>query len=285
MKLTHTFLASIAAVSLAMTAHSEEPVAAPAPHVCPELSPEGAVFMEGVVERMMDPDSNFTHASVLSAPEFHEIRARDERLLKEDWGNVCKYQKDNETVLEGQAPKVVFMGDSITEFWRVGDKELFTDGVIDRGISGQTSSQMLVRFWQDVVALKPQAVHIMAGTNDLAENTGYVSDEAYKNNIRSMTTLAQSNDIAVILASIPPADVFGWRPELQPAKRIDTLNAWLENYAAEVGAVYVDYHSLLSEDGEGMMPKYTPDGVHPNRLGYAAIHDTAEAAITKALQD
>ena len=185
--------------------------------------------------------------------------------------------------MAGDAPEVVFLGDSITEFWSLGDPKLFRDGRVNRGISGQTSSQMLVRFWPDIVALKPGAVHIMAGTNDLAENTGYVSDAAFKGNIQAMVTLAQSHDIAVILASIPPAGAFGWRAELDPPARIAILNQWLEDYAAETGAVYADYHSLLSADGKAMSPDYTHDGVHPHSEGYAAIRDAAEAAIARAL--
>ena len=195
-----------------------------------------------------------------------------------------RHESFNKRVAQGNCD-LIFIGDSITEFWSAGDPALFGPGIVNRGISGQTSSQMLVRFWPDVVALNPGAVHIMAGTNDLAENTGHVSDETYQNNIRAMVTLAQANGISVILASIPPAGSFGWRPELKPDVRIAALNEWLEAYADETGAVFVDYHSLLSADGSAMSPDLTHDGVHPHSLGYAAMNEAATKAIDAALAE
>lgn len=252
---------------------------------CVSPSPEAAAFLDGVVEDMVDPESGFTHTAILGTPEIQEIQETEKARLLTDWGNVCKYRADNRDIMDGPAPRAVFIGDSITEFWSAGDPALFGPGIVNRGISGQTSSQMLVRFWPDVVALKPGAVHIMAGTNDLAENTGHVSDETYQNNIRAMVSLAQANGISVILASIPPAGSFGWRPELTPDVRIATLNKWLEAYADETGAVFVDYHSLLSTDGSAMSPDLTHDGVHPHSLGYAAMNEAATKAIEAALAD
>lgn len=252
------------------------------PQACATLDDEARAFLDALILDMLDPASDFSHFQYLSQPEMQDVQALDAERRRSDWGNLCQYRDDNIAVLAGPAPKVVFMGDSITEFWSIGDPDLFSGGVINRGISGQTSSQMLVRFWQDVVSLKPELVHIMTGTNDLAENTGFVSDDAYKANIKAMVTLAKSHDIGVVLASIPPAGSFGWRPELEPPVRISVLNQWLEDYAAETGSTFVDYHSLLTEDGGSLSENFTHDGVHPHRTGYAQMHDAAQAAIEVA---
>lgn len=250
---------------------------------CAVPSAEATAFlMDVLVADMLDPESDFTHQQYFGTPELEVIQAAEKAGKQSDWANTCRYRAANAEAMQVDPPRAVFMGDSITEFWSMGDPDLFGAGVLNRGISGQTSSQMVVRFWQDVVALKPDVVHIMAGTNDLAENTGHVSDETFKNNIRTMTTLAQANGIGVVLASIPPADMFGWRPQLKPAMRIEVLNDWLEAYAAETGAVFVDYHRLLTSDGDAMSPKLTHDGVHPHKLGYAAIHEAATDAIDRA---
>ncbi len=144
------------------------------------------------------------------------------------------------------------MGDSITEGWGVGDPSLFSGAVVDRGISGQTSPQMLVRFYQDVVALHPQAVHIMAGTNDVAGNTGPSSPDDFKNNIRAMVDLAKANHIQVVLASILPAERFAWRPDIQPVEQIRRLNAWLRQYASQHKLIYADYYSSLTTRFRGV---------------------------------
>lgn len=290
MRITLHFQFMAAALMLAGCAtqqptQSAEAQRATSPAECPKLSAEASAFMDGVVRDMLDPASGFSHLAIRGEPALKEVQELERARLRTDWANLCQFQEDNAILAQGPAPKVVFMGDSITQFWSAGAPDLFGAGVINRGISGQTTSQMVLRFWQDVVALKPEIVHIMAGTNDLAENTGYVSDEAYKANIRSMVTLAKDNGIAVILASIPPADSFGWRPSLKPAERIEVLNQWLAEYAAQTGSVYVDYHSLLTDDGSRMAPQFTPDGVHPNAPGYAAIQGAAQKAIADATTD
>jgi lysophospholipase L1-like esterase len=201
---------------------------------------------------------------------------------KYDWPWLCRYQADNAAIARGPAPKVVFMGDSITENWGRYDPAFFTNGVVDRGISGQTSPQMLLRFHQDVVALHPRVVHIMAGSNDIAGNTGPTSPEAFKNNIRAMVEIAQANRIAVVLASIPPSNRFSLYPKIKPAPRIAELNTWLKAYAAERGAVYADYFSVLVGPDAGMQPAYTSDGLHPATDGYRTMRPVAERAIAEA---
>lgn len=210
--------------------------------------------------------------------------ALDERVLKSDWAWLCRYQGDNAKVDPAHPPQVVFMGDSITEGWRKGDPALFTPAILDRGISGQTSEQMLVRFRQDVIALHPRVVHIMAGTNDIAGNVGPTSPEDFKAAIQSMVDLARANRIAVVLGSIPPTDRFGWAPQLTPAPWVMSLNAWLRDYAKAQKLVYADYFTALAGPS-GELPKaLSEDGVHPNAAGYALMRPVAQRAIAEALR-
>lgn len=198
-----------------------------------------------------------------------------------DWAWLCRYHAANQA-LAGQPVDTVFIGDSITEGWLNADPDFFTGGVVDRGISGQTSPQLLVRFWQDVIALRPKVVHIMIGTNDIAGNTGPTSPEAYKNAIRAMVTLARANHIVVILGSIPPADRFSWAPQHKPAATVTALNLWLKDYAAAEGLVYADYHGALAGPNGEFPPALAPDGVHPNKAGFAAMRPIAERALAEA---
>ncbi len=218
----------------------------------------------------------------LSEAEQEALRQEFARRMLADWGGLCRYRDDNEALAGTPAPRVVFMGDSITEFWSRFDPSLFAEGVVNRGISGQTSPQMLVRFHSDVVALHPAAVHIMAGTNDLAGNTGPSRPEDFKNTIRAMTEIARANDIAVVLASIPPAAAFPWRPEVAPAPIIAELNAWLESYAAENALAFVDYHAAMTGPSGELRPELSGDGVHPNADGYALMRPLTIQALTAA---
>ena len=209
--------------------------------------------------------------------------AAQEAARASDWAQRCFYRADNarDAALPQAQRRVVYMGDSITQLWGFADPAFFTAGRIDRGISGQTTAQMLLRFMSDVVALHPAMVHIMAGTNDIAGNTGPVSMQDVQNNIIAMATLARANGIKVVLASIPPAGTFAWRPALKPAPQIAALNAWLKDYARKTGATYVDYYTLMATPEGAMRPAFTMDGVHPNAAGYAAIKSLS-AAVTGA---
>lgn len=200
--------------------------------------------------------------------------------LETDWPWLERYRAENAALLASRARvEAVFMGDSITEGWRVAVPGFFTAGRVCRGIGGQTTPQMLVRFRADVIRLAPRSVHIMAGTNDIAGNTGPSTPGMTQDNLRSMTELALSNRIAVILASIPPAASFPWRPGLETAQAIVSLNQWLRDYARQVGAVYADYHGALSNGRGGMRPGLASDEVHPTAEGYAAMAPVAEAAL------
>jgi lysophospholipase L1-like esterase len=154
---------------------------------------------------------------------------------------------------------------------------------IARGISGQTTPQMLVRFRQDVIALRPDVVVILAGTNDIAGNTGPSTLGMIEDNIASMAELAQANGIRVVLASVLPAFDYPWRPGLEPAPKIVALNAWMREWAARHGAVYLDYHGAMRDERDGLRAELTYDGVHPNEAGYRAMAPLAERAIADAL--
>jgi lysophospholipase L1-like esterase len=211
------------------------------------------------------------------------VHGEEEGALQ-DWAGLCHYRADNMLVRRGPPPRVVFMGDSITESWKTLRPEFFGDGFIDRGVSGQTTAQMLVRFRQDVILLRPAVVHIMGGTNDIAGNGGATTLEAIRNNIASMVELALANDIRVVLASVPPAGIIPWRPSIaEPALRIDELNEWLRHYAHERGLVYVDYHAALADERDAMKQTFSDDGLHPNRDGYAVMEPLAHRALEQAL--
>jgi lysophospholipase L1-like esterase len=200
-----------------------------------------------------------------------------------DWAFLRFYQHDNaELKLDGD--RVVFLGDSITQAWA---QEAFIAGnahYVGRGISGQTTQQMVVRFRADVIALKPLLVHIMAGTNDVAGNNGPESDADIEGAIESMVELALANRIKVVLASIPPAADFEWHPGLNPAPRIRQLNAWIKSYASRTGIGYVDYWPALATESGAMKANLSMDGVHPNSQGYKAMQFLTEAAIQSALR-
>lgn len=203
-----------------------------------------------------------------------------EERLHQDFAWLGRYRDANARVT---APvTVVFMGDSITQGWFDMMPGFFTAGRHGRGIGGQTTPQMLLRFRQDVIDLHPQVVQIMAGTNDIAGNTGPMTPDQTKANLMSMAELARAHGIRVILASIPPADRFPWHPGLDTAPRIAALNAWMKDYAARTGAVYADYWSAL-HDGQALRAAWTYDGVHPNKAGYAVMAPVAEGAIRNAM--
>lgn len=212
--------------------------------------------------------------------EFSRFIEENRRLGASDWPGLCRYRAANDTLrASGEAPRIVFMGDSITENWTLADPRLFTGGVVNRGIGGQTTPQMLVRFRADVIALKPQVVHIMAGTNDIAGNTGPTTLQDVKNNIVSMVELARASSIRVVLASIPPAATFNWRPQLNPVPQIDEINAWLREYAQQNRLQYIDYHAALAGPSGELRAALGNDGVHPNRDGYRIMRKILEAQL------
>jgi len=205
----------------------------------------------------------------------------------QDWNQLGRYHADNEA-LKAQgavAGRVVFLGDSITDGWRLANS-FPGKPYVNRGISGQTTPQMLARFYRDVVNLQPAAVIILAGTNDIARNTGPLTAEMIQDNFRAIIELAQAHKIKVILCALLPVSDYGKRPQTQgrPPSDVLKLNAWLREYAAQVGAVYADYYAALVDDKGFLRQGFSQDGLHPNPQGYELMAPVAAAAIEKALQ-
>ncbi len=193
-----------------------------------------------------------------------------------DWANLKKYQKSNEELMKTtDSNRVVFMGNSITEGWGSFDKDFFLDNpFINRGISGQTTPQMLIRFKPDVVNLNPKSVVIMAGINDIAGNTGSITIANTAENIISMVEIAVASNISVYICSTLPAIDFPWSPGLEPGPKVVMLNSILKNYCAKKDITYVDYYSVMSDSKGGLkVPEFTSadDLVHPNLAGYKVM--------------
>lgn len=200
-----------------------------------------------------------------------------------DWAKFSRYAEDNAAVTV--APKVVFMGDSITEFWVNLDPDFFTsNNFIGRGISGQTSQHMLSRFQQDVIDLHPQVVVISAGTNDVAQNNGSILHENIVSQIKSMVELARFNGITPVVASVTPCNRFFWMPEAGPAQDIIALNKLIKAYTESAGVIYVDYHSEMMEPDGSLPQKYSTDGCHPVLEGYKKMETIVLPCIQKALE-
>jgi len=257
----------------------------------------GLAFLAGTVRLAAQEPGNLPETAAPPAakpappalsPSGHPLNdywiAHDKQLLN-DFGWLARFKEAN-VKLAPPAPgenRVVFMGDSITEGWHLADS-FPGKPYINRGISGQTTPQMLVRFRQDVIALQPKVVVLLAGTNDIAGNTGPMTLEETEDNLASMAELASANGIKVILCSILPAFDYPWQPGLTPVPKILAINNWLRAYAAEHGHVYVDYHTAMKDERDGLPEKLSHDGVHPNPAGYAVMAPLAEAGIEKALK-
>ena len=204
----------------------------------------------------------------------------------QDWPNLSKYKNAN-TQLDSLESKdrIVFIGNSITELWTTVSPSFFDNkNYVNRGISGQTTPQMLIRFRQDVINLNPFAVVILAGINDIAQNTGPSTIQMIKNNIISMIELANSNKIHVILCSVLPAEKFPWFPEILPAQKVVDLNKELREYSNKNNILYVDFFSLMVNETMGMKMELSKDGVHPNKKGYLIMEKTLLKAISIILQ-
>lgn len=209
--------------------------------------------------------------------------------LAADWPQLNRYREDNAKLSSPATAdrRVVFYGDSITDNWGRYIPVPFFPGkpYVNRGISGQTTAQMLVRFRQDVIDLSPAAVLILAGTNDLAGNTGLSSLQMIEDNLQSMSELAKAHGIRVILASLLPVSEYPWRRGVHPADEIRDLNTWIKSYAKNNGITYLDYYSAMTNAQGGLDATIAPDGVHPNSAGYAIMAPLAEKAIHQTLND
>lgn len=209
----------------------------------------------------------------------------DEKLLA-DWPNLARYRDENARV---GAPKpgesrVVFLGDSITDAWGRDAGEFFPGKpYVNRGIGGQTTPQMLVRFSQDVVALRPRVVVVLAGTNDIAGNTGPATPRMIEDDLAAMAAIARQNGIKIVFASILPTARYPWRTSVRPVDAIREINAWLKAYCARAGLVYLDYYSAMVGADGGLRAGLSGDGVHPNGAGYAVMAPLAQKAVEQAL--
>ena len=209
-------------------------------------------------------------------------------FAQKDWFGFNRYQADNEKIISNEDyPEVVFMGNSITDNWAYFHPDFFTEHhFCGRGIGGQTSAHMLVRFMADVVDLRPKAVVIMAGTNDVAHNDNYVDPEHVIDNIVAMCELARTHGIVPIISSIPPCSSFPWRREItNPGQTIVDLNKALKAYAEANHIVYVDYHSALADENLGLPKDLSEDGCHPNPDTYFTMEEMVLQAIGEALKD
>ena len=215
------------------------------------------------------------------------IMAMYNTVIAQDWANLNYYRKAN-TLLENPADnedRVVFMGNSITEFWKNIHPDFFVGKTyVNRGIGGQTTSQMLLRFRADVINLHPKVVVFLGGTNDIAGNTGDVTLDMIEDNIFSMIELARANDISVVLCSVLPVFEYPWSPGKQPAEKIIELNKALRFYAETHGITFVDFHTPMKDERNGLRLELGEDGVHPNVSGYLIMEPLVEEAIKKELQ-
>jgi len=218
-----------------------------------------------------------------------KYRASRIAVYTDDYGQLARYRDANAALKSPAAGenRVVFFGDSITDIWKL-DESFPGKSYVNRGIGGQTTSQMLVRFRQDVIDLHPKVVAILAGTNDIAGNSGPISNENIEANLASLAELARAHDIRVVFSSILP--VYNYTPKSQeffasrPMERILALNKWLKDYCAANNLIYLDYFSAVVDD-KGMLKRdLADDGLHPNKAGYAVMAPLAEAAIAKAMK-
>lgn len=207
--------------------------------------------------------------------------------FKDDWAALSHYKKENQLLGEPKPGenRVIFLGSSIFEFWKTRVPGFFKDRpYLDRGIAGQISPQLLIRFRQDVIDLKPKAVIILAGSNDIAANTGHVSNETIMDNVKSMAELAKLHGIKVILCAYLPVFDYPWRKGLKPADKIISLNQQIKAYAAANNFILLDYFTPLSDERNGQKSELTIDGVHPNVAGYQIMAKVTEEAIAKAFK-
>ena len=246
-----------------------------------------ALAMPGAYGQTAAPAA--AHSEEIQAPDVQKLQtlfARDEKTLK-DWANLARYRAENASVTAPAAgeDRVVFMGDSITDGWGHGpDKFFHGKPFLNRGISGQTTPQMLVRFRPDVLALKPKVVVILAGTNDLAGNTGPATLEDIEANLESMSQLARANGVRVVLSSVTPVcDYIKPQTDRRPPEKILALNAWMKDYCARNGFTYLDYYPAMLDENKLLKKELTFDGLHPNAAGYAVMGPMALQAIATAL--
>jgi lysophospholipase L1-like esterase len=245
-------------------------------------------IIQGQDNSQQNNNAQATRANNLTPEQIEEFRNRMNEMFRTDFANLKRYAVENENVglPANNEDRVVFMGNSITEWWEPYWNTYFADKpYINRGIAGQTTAQMLIRFKPDVISLKPKVVVILAGINDITGMTGPTTNKMIEDNISSMVEIAQANNIKVILSSVLPCSNIAGRPDLKPAARVVELNKWLNEYANGNNCIYIDYFSSLTDGKNGLKDEYTEDGVHPTKKGYDIMAPLAEKAIQKTLNN
>jgi len=218
-----------------------------------------------------------------TAEQLATYRSWQARVLQQDFAQHCKYAAANAALPAPGDHRVVYFGDSITELWGLNDPAFFGNDVINRGISGQTTAQMIGRFRADVIDLGPRVVHIIAGTNDVAGNTGPTSIDRIVGNIASMVELARAHGIAVVLGSELPCAGYVMQPAIQPAATLAEINRRLRALAEKEHLTFVDYFTPLADADAAFNPRLSDDGLHPTAAGYAVMAPLARAAVASAL--
>lgn len=268
------------AISFAGSAHAQSPkvgvLDAPCAIVAQQPETVAAYFA-----RVSEAKAKGEPSPIPTPEEMNIYNDWKAELLVSDYFGLCRYNDANAALPAATKKRIVFFGDSITELWAADSPDFFLNDVINRGISGQTTQQMLGRFRADVIDLKPKAVHIIAGTNDIAGNTGPTSLARIEANIENMVELAQAHGIQVILGATPPAARFAWRPEIAPTDVIKAYNLWLKDFAKRKGAQFIDYHAALDDGRGGLRADLSGDGVHPNAAGYRIMAPLAHRAMAK----
>lgn len=289
-KLFSHHIFSAACICCFVTSASAQPQSTPSSeHFCASLPTYDEQSFIPFLDAMIIPGKrlSFSELEKTLPPEtMSKIIGLDEARAEQeakDWPNLCRYTTKNAKILSnGKRPDVVFIGDSITEIWTRGDPSLFNDRSVNRGIGDQTTSQLLLRFYQDVVSLRPRVVHIMAGTNDISPETLSAEDATTVNNIRAMIDIAKANGIRVIVASVTPSKGFYMQPNFDPSTRISAVNRELVRLAATQRVIHVNYFPKLVDSVGDFNAALSNDGLHPNRDGYAVMRPLLEQAIRRA---
>jgi len=252
---------------------------------CPSLISDRPDLVQ-MREDVLRPDPNYRlqlPPGGFEGEQFKKFMADLNERRAKDWPDLCHYRAANAALLaSGARPQMIFMGDSITENWVPAHPGFFRQGFVGRGISGQSSPQMLARFYADVVALRPRFVHIMTGTNDIGGATGPSLEQDYLNNVNAMIDIAQAHGITVILAGIPPITKILPKPDFDPLPMVRRMNADLKAIAQQRKLVFVDYYSRLADPTGGFDRRFSNEGVHPNRDGYTVMESLLSRAYAQA---
>ena len=250
---------------------------------CAELPPQPAI-VAAYSARTAQARAAKATVPPRTAEEEGAFRDWQKQVRLADFAGLCRYRAENAALPAASPARIVFMGDSITEGWLRERPSWFANkDRIGRGISGQTTAQMLLRFQADVIALKPKLVHILAGTNDVAGNTGPTSQADIRNNITAMVDLAEANNIRVVIGTVLPARHYFWRPEVDPVPGIADLNAWIRGFARARKLALIDYFAAMDDGRSGLSAADATDGVHPTPAGYAKMEALAAPAIEQGL--